>query len=64
MSIRITGYDVNGIPRVWGEADSEAEATRLCKEEAKEYLARRLDTGPLAKWVFINDANGWVKGEV
>jgi hypothetical protein len=40
------GYDANGARRVWGET------LEAVKEEARDYVKRRPETGPLALWVF------------
>lgn len=60
----ISGYDVNGIPRVYGQHDNVDVAETKCKEEAIEYVKRRRDTGPLDKWIFINEDKGLVKGRL
>jgi hypothetical protein len=45
--MRITGYDVNGVPRVYGENDTVEAALKACTEEAMDYVRKRPDTGPL-----------------
>lgn len=60
----VRGYDVNGIPRVYGEHKNVDVAETICKEEALDYLRKRPDTGPLAKWIFINEAVGWIEGRL
>jgi hypothetical protein len=62
--MRITGYDVNGVPRVYGENDTVEAALKACTEEAMDYVRKRPDTGPLDKWLFIDDAKGWIKGRI
>jgi len=65
MAITITGYDVNGVPRVYGEHSNNFDvAETRCKEMAIEYVNERPDTGPLSKWIFMNDVKGWVNGKV
>lgn len=49
---RITGYDKDGIPRVFAEDNYRQTAVGFCKEEAAAYVRRRPDTGPLNKWRF------------
>jgi hypothetical protein len=61
--MRITGYDVNGIPRVFGEHQNSDVAETICKEEAAKYVKRRRDTGPLSSWIFMNDDKGWLNGK-
>jgi len=60
----IRGYDCNGIPRVYGEHSNLDVAETMCKEEAIEYVKRRPDTGPLSKWIFMNEEKGWLKGRL
>lgn len=62
--MRITGYDVRGIPRVFGDHQNVDVAETVCREEAVKYLKRRLDCGPLSSWVFMNDEKGWVEGRI
>lgn len=58
----ITGYDVNGIPRVlWRDKNIDIAETK-CKEMAVQYVKRRPDTGPLDKWIFVDDNKGWING--
>ena len=52
---KVTGYDVNGIPRVWAEDDYFQTAMGFAKEEAAKYVKRRRDTGPLTDWRFQDD---------
>lgn len=47
---KITGYDKNGIPRVFAEDTYFQTAIGFCKKEARAYVKRRPDTGPLADW--------------
>jgi hypothetical protein len=57
QDIRITGYDVNGIPRVWGSHPKNTNvALMLCREAAEDYVKVRRDTGPLSSWSFMDDA--------
>jgi hypothetical protein len=49
-----TGYDKNGIARVWSEHDNPDVAETVCKEEALSYVRRRRDTGPLSGWTFTH----------
>lgn len=51
--IRYSGFDGNGIPRVWGEHETSHEvAEARCMDAAKDYVKRRPDTGPLSRWTF------------
>ena len=47
---RIIGYDKNAIPRVFAEDEYFQTAMGFCKEEARRYIKRRPDTGPLTEW--------------
>ena len=60
----IVGYDANGIPRVFGQHNNIDVAETFCKKTAAEYVKRRPDTGPLDKWIFINENKGWVEGRI
>ncbi len=60
----VTGFDVNGIPRVYGEHSNIDIAETRCREEALTYLKHRPDTGPLSKWIFMDEAKGYVNGRV
>lgn len=51
-TVRISGYDAAGLPRVWGEHETADVAETRCRDEAAAYVRRRPDTGPLAKWTF------------
>lgn len=62
--MQITGYDANGVPRVYGEHSNVDVAETLAREQASEYLNGRPDTGPLSKWIFMNEAKGWVNGRI
>ena len=53
--MRFTGYDPNGIARVYGESDNADVAETMCLEEATSYVRRRPDTGPLARWSFTHN---------
>lgn len=54
--IRYTGFDGNGISRVYGEHESSHEvAEARCMDAAKDYVARRRDTGPLSRWSFTHN---------
>lgn len=55
MTVKITGYDVNGIPRVYATDDYFQTAMGLAKEEATAYVKRRRDTGPLTDWRFRDE---------
>ena len=46
------GTDSRGIPRVYGEGPSRDVAESRCKDEARDYVGRRRDTGPLDLWQF------------
>lgn len=60
----ISGYDVNGFPRVYGKHKNIDVVETRCKEEAISYLKGRPDTGPLSKWIFIEEAKGLVNGRI
>ena len=60
----ITGYDSNGVPRVYATHTNVDVAETQCKEEAVSYVKRRRDTGPLSNWFFMNDDKGWVGGQM
>lgn len=47
------GYDPNNIRRVWGDGPSYEIAQTEAIEAAKEYIARRPDTGPIEDWSFL-----------
>ncbi len=49
---QMTGYDANGIRRVWGEGPTLDIAETRCKDAALDYVQRRRDTGPLSAWTF------------
>lgn len=53
--MRYTGYDRNGIARVWGEHENTDVAETVCRQEAYEYVRGRPDTGPLHRWTFTHD---------
>ena len=53
--MRFTGFDPNGIARVYGEHSSADVAETMCKEEAMNYVRRRPDTGPLDRWAFTHN---------
>jgi len=50
--MRFTGFDKNNIGRVYAEHDNRDVAETMCAEEAKSYVRRRPDTGPLSQWSF------------
>lgn len=50
--MRVIGFDPNGIARVYGENENTDIAETMYHEEAKEYVRRRRDTGPLSQWTF------------
>lgn len=52
---RATGYDPQGVPRVYANDDFWQTALAFCKEEAASYVQRRPDTGPLDQWRFQDD---------
>ena len=49
---RNIGTDSQGMPRVFGEGPSRDVAESRCRAEARDYVARRRDTGPLDAWQF------------
>jgi hypothetical protein len=53
--VKITGYDCNGVPRVYAEDTYFQTAVGFCKEEAREYVKKRPDTGPLSDWRLCDD---------
>ena len=53
--MRFTGFDRNGIARVYAEHDNSDVAETMCKDEATQYVRHRPDTGPLAAWAFTHD---------
>ena len=53
--MRYSGYDADGIRRVWAEHDNPDIAETACREEAEAYVRRRPDTGPLARWSYTHD---------
>lgn len=56
--ISVTGFDANGIPRVFGEHETSLDvAETRAKETAVEYVRRRRDTGPLDRWTFERGGN-------
>ncbi len=50
MTYKVSGYDPNGIPRVYGYADTEREARAQCMTAIISYIAGRPDTAPLEDW--------------
>ena len=44
------GKDLMGVKRVSGFGETAKEAFQACLEEARQYVKRRPDTGPLSKW--------------
>jgi hypothetical protein len=50
--VRCTGYDKNGIARVFGTGSSHDIAETRCYEAVRDYVKRRPDTGPLSGWSF------------
>lgn len=58
MEIRFTGYDPNGIPRVWGEGNSADIAETRAVDAAKDYVSQtpRPDVKPLSAWTFRKDS--------
>ncbi len=52
--MRYTGFDPNGIARVYCDDASADLAETQCKEEAANYVRRRPDTGPLDQWTFTH----------
>jgi hypothetical protein len=54
-TMRFTGFDGNGIARVYADHDNTDVAETMCKEEAASYVRRRRDTGPLSAWSFTHD---------
>jgi hypothetical protein len=53
--MRVTGRDTNGIPRVYGEGENADVAETDALREAKEYVRRRPETGPLSAWTFSDE---------
>lgn len=54
--IRYEGFDADGIRRVFGEHETSHDvAETRCKDEAREYVKRRPDTGPLSAWNFLHN---------
>ena len=49
---RCDGHDPNGIPRVYGHAETEREALTQCQAAVLSYMAGRPDTQPYDKWTF------------
>jgi hypothetical protein len=54
-TMRFTGFDPNGIARVYAEHKNTDVAETMCHEEARDYVQRRRDTGPLSQWTFTHD---------
>lgn len=56
---KVIGHDKDGIPRVYAIDDYHQTAHGFCVEEAKDYVKRRPETGPLAAWWFgeFEDSN-------
>ena len=52
----IVGSDAHGIPRVYATDTNEADTYAFCRAEARDYVRRRPDTGPLSAWLFEPDA--------
>ena len=53
--MRYTGFDRNGIARVYAENANPDVAETACKDEAMAYVRRRPDTGPLSAWTFTHN---------
>jgi hypothetical protein len=52
----ITGYDVNGAPRVSGQHQRDLKrAEKAAKAAAIRYIAERPETGPISDWTFRHD---------
>ena len=47
---RFTGFDPDGIARVWAEHANADVAESMCREEIVAYVRRRPDTGPVSGW--------------
>jgi hypothetical protein len=56
--MRYTGFDGNGIARVYAEHENQDVAETMCKDEARNYVKRRPDTGPLSNWTFTKNEKG------
>ncbi len=54
-AMTFTGYDANGIARVYAEHDNYDVAQTMCRDEALSYVKRRRDTGPLSQWSFTSN---------
>lgn len=54
MQFEFTGFDRNGIARVWATDNNQDVAETACMDEARAYVKRRPDTGPLAGWSFLH----------
>ena len=50
METRYIGTDAYATPRVFGCGLTAELAETECWEAAREYVARRPDTGPLSEW--------------
>lgn len=55
--IRYTGYDQNGIARVWGQDEFHQTALGFAKDEAATYVRHRPDTGPISAWTYTHVNN-------
>ena len=53
--MRYTGFDPDGIARVWGEHKNPDTAKTLCARAAIDYVRGRLDRGPLDQWTFTHN---------
>ena len=49
---RVIGYDPDGHPRVWAEANTLAEAQHEAELAAVDYMRKRPDTQPFSDWQF------------
>lgn len=54
-AMTFTGYDSDGIARVYADHSNYDVAQTMCHEEALIYVRRRPDTGPLSKWSFTSN---------
>ena len=48
--VQCSGYDTNGIRRVFGLGETRNVAETECKRAILEYIRERPDTGPAAQW--------------
>ena len=57
---RVTGFDQYGLPRVYGVGPTLDVAETEAVTAAREYVARRRDTGPLHRWTYTHTSKSCV----